>query len=462
MGSYFLRRAKIGVSYRKRTGPKSLLSTILKHFTVGVYTLFLAMFKPVVFISFSLVLLLLLNGCKPAKTVVANENFLENLMQQHPEQFSKVLANRDSMRVKIIYTRIDRDKKNRPRFTDHSFNLKPDDYFYPASTVKMPVAFLALERLNQLGISRSATMITEKGQEGLTAVYNDPTSADGRPTVEHYIKKIFVVSDNDANNRLYEFLGQQYIHDQLKAKGYSDAQIIRRLAITMPEELHRTTNAVSFRDTTGKVLFEQPLQKSNYNYIPRNDFLGKGYLDDKDELVNGPMDFSRKNRIYLQDLHNILRSVMFPESVPADQRFNLTADDYKFVYKYMSQLPGETTFPEYDTAQFFDAYCKFLLFGTQKHKPLPKHIRIFNKVGWSYGFLTDVAYIADFEKNIEFMLSATIYCNADGILNDNKYDYDAVGLPFLENLGKVIYEEEVKRKRTHQPDLSKFKLSYDK
>ena len=420
------------------------------------------MFKPVVFASFSFALLLILNGCKPAKTVVANENFLENLMQQHPEQFTKVLANRDSMRVKIMYTRIDRDKNNLPRFTDYSFNLKPGDYFYPASTVKMPVAFLALEKLKKLGLNRSATMITEKGVDGLTAIYNDPTSIDGRPTAEHYIKKIFLVSDNDANNRLYEFLGQQYLHDQLKTKGYPDVQIIRRLAISMPEELHRTTNPVSFRDSTGKIMFEQPLLKSNYNYITRNDFLGKGYLDEKDQLVNAAMDFSRKNRVYLQDLHNILRSVLFPEAVAEEKRFNLNEGDYRFLYQYMSQLPGETKFPEYDTSVFYDAYCKFLLFGTQKHKPLPKHIRIFNKVGWSYGFLTDVAYIVDFEKNIEFMLSATIYCNEDGILNDDKYDYDSVGLPFLENLGKLIYDEEVKRKRKYQPDLSKFKLSYDK
>jgi len=446
----------------KANRPQITVIHYLRPLVVAFYSLFLAMFKSVVFIICSVPLLLIVNACKPAKTVVANENFLENLMQQHPVHFSKVLAGRDSMRVKIIYTRIDRDRKNRPRFTDYSFNLKPNDYFYPASTVKMPVAFFALEKIKQLGISRSATMITEKGQEGLSAVFNDPTSPDGRPTVEHYIKKIFVVSDNDANNRLYELLGQQYLHDQLKAKGYNDAQIIRRLAISMPEELHRTTNPVSFWDSTGKVLYEQPMLKSNYNYITRNDFLGKGYLDEKDQLVNSPMDFSRKNRIYLQDLHNILRSVLFPEAVAPAQRFNINEDDYKFLYQYMSQLPGETTFPEYDTAHYYDAYCKFLLFGTQKHKPLPKHIRIFNKVGWSYGFLTDVAYIVDFEKNIEFMLSATVYCNEDGILNDDKYDYEAVGLPFLENLGKVIYDEEVKRKRKHQPDLSKFKVNYDK
>jgi len=93
---------------------------------------------------------------------------------------------------------------------------------------------------------------------------------------------------------------------------------------------------------------------------------------------------------------------------------------------------------------------------------MPKNIRIFNKVGWAYGFLTDVAYIVDFEKNIEFMLSATIYCNEDGILNDDKYDFDSIGNPFLEKLGNLVYDYEIKRERKVTPDLSRFKVKYDK
>ena len=321
---------------------------------------------------------------------------------------------------------------------------------------------LAMEKANELGIPFNSAMITEKGAEGLTAVYNDPTTPDGRPTLAHYVKKIFLVSDNDANNRLYEFLGQQYLHDQLKTKGYPDVQIVRRLAISMPEELHRLTNPIKFMDTSGKTIYEQPLQKSQYTYLQRNDFSGKGYISDAGKLVSEPMDFSRKNRIYLYDLHKQLRSVLFPEAVPEKERFKLKPEDYRFLYQYMSQLPSETRYPEYDTAHFYDAYCKFLLFGTQKNIPLPKHIRSFNKVGWSYGFLTDVAYITDFEKNIEFMLSATVYANADGILNDDQYDYETVGLPFLEKLGQLLYDYETKRKRTYQPDLSKFKITYEK
>ncbi len=419
------------------------------------------MFKTVFSCCILLAAIGLFYACKPSKTVAANENLLEKLMQANPNDFAAVLANKDSMRVQIVYTRIDRDKQNRPHFTDYFFNTNPGVYFYPASTVKMPVAFLAMEKANKLGIPINASMITEKGQDGLSAVYNDPTTPDGRPTLAHYVKKIFLVSDNDANNRLYEFLGQQYLHDQLKAKGYPDAEIVRRLAIAMPESLHRITNPVRFLDAAGKTVYEQPLQNSKLTYRQRHDFLGKGYVNDENQLVSEPMDFSRKNNIYLFDLHKILRSVMFPQAVPEKERFNFKEEDYKFLYQYMSQFPAETSYPAYDSAHFYDAYCKFLLFGTKKNQKLPKHIRSFNKVGWSYGFLTDVAYIVDFEKKVEFMLSATIYCNNDGILNDDKYDYETVGLPFMEKLGQTIYAYEVKRKRKQEPDLSAFKVNYD-
>ena len=202
------------------------------------------------------------------------------------------------------------------------------------------------------------------------------------------------------------------------------------------------------------------MQASDLPYPQRNDAVGKAYITGE-KLVDGPMSFSSKNRLGLEDLTGILKSILFPAAVPVKQRFNLKPDDYRFVYQYMSQFPGETIYPAYDSASYRDAYLKFLLYGSQKDT-LPKNIRIFNKSGNAYGFLTDVAYIVDFDKNIEFMLSATIYCNSDGILNDDKYDYDTVGFPFMKELGKLIYEYELKRERTHQPDLSAFKMKYDK
>ena len=86
---------------------------------------------------------------------------------------------------------------------------------------------------------------------------------------------------------------------------------------------------------------------------------------------------------------------------------------------------------------------------------------IFNKVGDAYGYLIDNAYIVDFDNGAEFMLSAVILSNTDGIYNDGNYDYQTLGYPFMKNLGQLIYNYELQRKRVHKPDLSAFQFAYD-
>ena len=363
--------------------------------------------------------------------------------------------------MQIVYTQVDRTKDGNARFADHYFNVNAEKYFYPASTVKFPIVILALQKLNELnipGLDKNTTMITEAGYNGQTAVYNDSTAADGRPTIAHYIKKILLVSDNDAFNRLYEFLGQEYINNTLHKMGYADVQIIHRLNISLTEDQNRHTNPVKFYDNNRKIIYEKPAENSQLVYAERNTKMGKGYMKGT-ELVNEPFDFSKKNRLSLQDLHSIMRSIIFPNMVPAMQRFNLTKDDYDFLHKYMSMMPSESKFPSYDSADYWDTYVKFLMYGAERGK-VDTIIRIFNKTGDAYGFMIDVAYIVDYKNHVEFMLSAVIHCNNDGIFNDDKYDYNTVGYPFMKNLGQVIYNYELKRKRKHIPDLSSMKFNY--
>jgi Beta-lactamase enzyme family len=399
-----------------------------------------------------------LAGTDGAKT----DSLLVNLLSRYPQYFSRILAARDSFRVQVIYTQIDRDAENKPSFRNYYFNANSGEYFYPASTVKLPVALLALQKLNELrlpGLDRNSTLVTGDAYSGQTAVYNDPTTEDGRPSIAQYIKKILLVSDNDAFNRLYEFLGQESINARLHKMGYSDAAILHRLDISLSEDENRHTNPVSFYDTTGRLLYDQPPEASSLAYPVRWDSLGNAYYSNG-RLIGHPMDFSRKNRISLEDLHQILRSVIFPQSVPAEQRFNLRDEDYPFLYQYLSEYPGEAVYPSYDTTDYWDAFGKFLYWGAQRGSLPRRSIRIFSKEGDAYGSLTDISYFTDPDNGVEFMLSATIYCNSDGVLNDDLYDYDSIGLPFMKNLGRVIYSYELQRQKAHVPDLSGWRMSY--
>ena len=408
-----------------------------------------------------LFLLVIMAGCAANKKTfsVSSKPLIETILKEQPVLFDTILQKNSTWRVQIIYTQIDRSANNKPRFTTYYFNVDPNRYFYPASTVKMPTAFLALQKLNELNIpdlTRNTTMITDSAYSGQWPTYNDPDAIDGRPTITDFIKKIFLVSDNNAFNRLYEFLGQEYINNNLHKMGYDSVQIIHRLNISRTEDQNRHTSPVTFYDISGHIIFSKPLVASTMPYLTRNNKLGNGYYSGT-QLVNQPFDFSKKNRISLIDLHSILISVLFPGSVPAKKRFNLTEDNYKFVRKYMSMKPHESDFPQYDTS-FPDAYAKLLLYGGKGE--LDDSVRIFNKEGDAYGFLNDIAYVVDFKNNVEFILAATILCNSDGIFNDDHYDYDTIGYPFLRNLGRAIYNYELKRPRKHKPNLTAFKFDY--
>jgi len=321
---------------------------------------------------------------------------------------------------------------------------------------------LSLEKLNSIrakGVDKFTTMLTDSSYSKQTTAYTDSTSKNYLPSLAHYIKKAFLISDNDAYNRMYEFVGQQTINRQLHNKGYTDIRITRRFT-GMNEEENRHTNQIRFTDKNNKVLYTQTATYNTDSFdFSHSVKIGKAHYNRNDSLVNEPIDFSKANNLPLESLQQILQSVLFPESVPERRRFNLKRGDYNFLYQYLSQYPSETSYPKYDTAQYYDSYVKFY-FQNERHQ-MPKDVRVFNKVGWAYGFMTDVSYVADFGNQIEYMLTATIYVNSDEILNDDKYDYDAIGVPFMYKLGQLIYNYDLKRNRQYKPDLKKFRIKYE-
>lgn len=409
-----------------------------------------------------LFVLVMLAAC--SKPIPEDEHFLENLMKTKRDQFEVYLNNRDSLEIQIIYTQITRDENNVPAFKEFRFNVDSLRYFYPASTVKLPLCVLALDKINTLNISgldMYTTMLNDSVYSGQLSVLADSTSQTGMPSIAHYIKKILVTSDNDAYNRLYEFLGQKDANEKLHQHGYQ-VRLLHRLERFLKPDQNRHTEAIRFLKD-GNVVYKQPmLFNSDSIKPPSRVYRGKGYYKNDTLLVNQPFEFTYKNFYALTDQQRFLKNLLFPELANAEEKFNLTEKDYRFLYQYMSQLPTETTYPPYatDTA-YFDAYCKFLLYG-QERNPIPSNIRIFNKPGDAYGYLIDNAYIVDFDNSVEFMLAAVINVNTDGIYNDGISAYDSLGFPFFKNLGRLMYAYELKRHRKHKPDLSKFVLTYDR
>ncbi len=411
------------------------------------------------FLTFLLLMTGLYTSAQEVDTV-----FIKNLIESHRKLFDHILNHPTHNEVQILYTQIDRDEHNVPHFKSFSYRLNARHYFYPASTVKLPTAIFALEKLNELkikGLGRNSTMFTDSAFAGQTKVTKDTSAKNGLPSIEQYIKKILLVSDNDAYNRLYEFVGREEINQKLRKYSLTGTRIVGRLAIGDGGESTRHTNPVNFYNGS-KLVYQKPAQydANDYPMQLENMIMGKGYIDKSDQLVMKPFDFSKSNVYPLADQQAVLKRLLFPEVFPENECFNLTADDYQLIYHYMSMFPTESKYPSYSRPDYYPAYCKFLFYGADSLATIDPDIRIFNKVGDSYGFDIDNAYIVDFKNKVEFMLSAVVQSNDDDIYNDDKYEYKTVCLPFMRDLAQTIYQLELKRERKYKPNLSKFKFSY--
>lgn len=350
------------------------------------------------------------------RALASKDPRIRNVMD-HPEPYE----------LQIRFTRIFREK-NSVRFADYDFQIDRNRYFYPASTVKFPIAVMALEKLNA---SDGLTIQTKFYVEGDTL----------ETTFGKEIIKIFAVSDNDANNRLLEFLGQDAINKEFISKSIGHARIAHRLSVPNADDVTTKPLVIYLNDSTTTSLqgsTNTPPNPLTLNGITK----GIGYYEG-DSLIDQPFNFSLKNYYPVETQHGVLKRVIFPMSFPEKDRFNISPSQRQFLLNAMKILPKEAG---YKQEEYYDSYGKFLLFGDSK-EAIPSNIKIYNKVGYAYGTLTECAYIHDEKNKVEFMVTATILVNADGIFNDNDYEYEEIGIPFLDALGDELYKIEKNRKR---------------
>ena len=376
-------------------------------------------------ITILILLALLIFSCGTKET--SSENPIAIILASDSPNLKRVMSNLEKHALQIKFTQIER-KNEQTYFKDYNFQVDSANYFYPASTVKFPIAVLTLAKLNTLeGIDKDSKFYVE-GDSVTT-------------TFAKEIQKIFSVSDNVAYNRLFEFLGQDHINKQLSEIGIGPLRIAHRLSAPEAHEITTTPLIVYLNDSTTTTLpatINTTAQPLVLNAIEK----GVGYIDE-DSLMSNPFDFSLKNYYPIETQHKFLKTVLFPEMYESNEKIILKDNQLEFIRSAMHTVPRKGG---YDSEIYYDSYCKFFMYGDTKEN-IPEYIKIYNKVGDAYGTLTDLAYIHDSKNNIEFLLTATILVNSNGIYNDNNYEYDDIGFPFLAELGRALYNYELHRKK---------------
>lgn len=379
-----------------------------------------------------LIVVTLLWGCHDKK------DRLESIFSNSSESFKSILHNKKHQ-VQIIYGEIAGDS-----IQHHYFNVNEKTYFYPASAVKMPVAFAAIKKAQELNLSLEDRIVIDSTQTYPWKLYYDSIFQDSI-RFKSLIQKIFTISDNAAYNLLYGWLGKDYINDLYASFGLR-TRIVHQLgegAYSFTPQSNNFRRKSRIINSELDTIYQSELkQKYNYKGILRNEQKGVGYIDSLGRYINKPFDFTKKNYVSLENLLTILEIAYRPDLLSEGFSFDFSKENQSSINHIMSMLPKDMPQP-YDT--FPDNYVKFLLFGNDLDTSIPTHIKIYNKVGWAYGYLIDIAYVKDFKNEIEFFLAAIIHVNSNEIYNDGIYEYDSIGLPFLGELGDLIYSYEMQK-----------------
>jgi beta-lactamase family protein len=367
---------------------------------------------------------------------------MREILDSHPG-LAPVVARAPEYRLQAVLGTIEPGPDGLPRLVQHGFRAGAE-YFYPASTVKLFAAVAALEHLGEiaretgLDIDPDTPLVFHPLDESDEREESDPSNlAGGTITVRHEIRKLFLVSDNAAFNRLYELVGQDGLAESMRRAGLTEARIVHRLSELRSAEENRHYPRI---DLAGNGFLHTLPERSSEPLAPPPPMpgleVGSAYLAD-DQRIEGPMDFSAKNRISLLELQRGLCKLARPDvDCGPGEPYALGGGDRALLLEAMSLLPRESTNPVYDAAEYPDGYVKFLLPGLRRALD-GRGFTLYDKSGQAYGFTTENAYVVDDAGGKAFFLAATIYTNSDGVLNDDAYDYAGLALPFLADLAEA-------------------------
>ncbi|MGB5162124.1 MAG: serine hydrolase [Thermoanaerobaculia bacterium] len=373
---------------------------------------------------------------------MARDDLVVAILEAH-EGLTEVVDHASDYRLQVALGLVEKAPDGRPVLRQHEFRAGAE-YFYPASTVKLFAAVAAAQKLvelreaTELAIDLDTPLVYHpQFEDGEMESEDEENIEDGKITVRQQVRKIFLVSDNQAFNYLYELVGQDGLAESMRQAGLESPRIVHRLSEFRTAEENLQSPRIDFVGEDFTYTLPERTAELLPSVEPANRILvGEGYISG-DERIDEPMDFAPKNHFPLIDLQRGLCMLVRPDVDCGGPGFELDAADREVMLEAMSQYPRESTNPIYDAEEFPDTYVKDLLVGVERVVPRER-LKIYNKTGQAYGFSTENAWVVDTETGQGFFLAATLYTNKDGILNDDEYEYDEIALPFMADLGEAV------------------------
>jgi hypothetical protein len=308
------------------------------------------------------------------------------------------------------------------------------EYFYPASSMKVPITLALYDRL---GVLRA----TQPGLTRDATIRIHPVTGNAEPTVTSLARETWralIVSDNTSANRLLSVVGHREVHETLWKLGLASARV--HSGFSNGEDLDPVEQSprVEFASDAGAA--ELPARKSDLTLPPTDAArldIGKAYVDGGGHRIEHPLSFADKNAMRLSDMQSTLVRLVRPDLLPSAAAHDTASkEDLAYVQKALGTFPSESGLAGFNRNIVADYQYSPFLRGIERVRPRGR-FEIYTKVGQAYGFLIANAYVVDKETGRSFFLVASIYANPNEVLNDDHYAYDTVSEPVMADLAEA-------------------------
>lgn len=379
-------------------------------------------------------------GRSPCAPLAADDGLLSELLHTAGPQSRRVLAGIDEFELQVLWTRCVRTADGGWRISrQHALGVQPRRWFAAASFVKLPLMALLLEQLCARGLIDQIDALRVTVDAGPACAPLPAAAADGWPLLR-LLRAMCVVSDNLAYNALYELLGSDAIHRRLTELGYTDCRVAARLGCGDADRPGKLAARVV--DAAGKLVWDSPRNASEQPQLfPFGRALkGRAWVEGGKQTA-GPHDFSDSNFMPLPDVHRMMLELASGQPLGDRPAFALCPKARALLAQIMALTPRTCPDPVYPPDQFADDHAKWLipLDGAGR---VPAELSIASKNAQSYGYIGDSAFIVDRSRDLAFGLTAFVFVDRDGVLNDGDYAYADIGRPFLRELGAAVLAHE--------------------
>lgn len=363
----------------------------------------------------------------------AGNGSLAAILAGSPSPILRQVLEDPSFELQVLLSRFQRRAGAWQLVAEDQLGHQPRRWFSAASFVKLPLAALLLEELSSRGVETATGL--QLRIDPVAALAPLPEGiARGLPLAS-LLRSMLVISDNPAYNALHELFGSDELHRRLAERGYPDVRIAQRIGAS--PGLAPRKAAARLLDAAGAVVWDSPAaaqeQPQTFPYVQA--LRPEAWLE-QGRLLPGPREVSRNNFLPLADVHRLMIELGSAGESGQATAFTIAPAWRRWLRALLQSLPRQHPDAGWDASRHPDRDYRYLFLDGRDRQPAAW--RVASKIARSFGFIGESVYAMHLPSETALALSAVLFVDRDGVLNDARYAYDELGRPALRAIGEAL------------------------